>query len=71
MAVVVLECEAEIIMRLGGRWVEAYGLSVTLDDTKAVQPIFDSPYINSEGESLTFDLIVTNQIDLRIITFEN
>ncbi len=47
------------------RWVQTGGTSVILDDSTLVQPIFDSPYIDSEGESLTFQLTVTDETGLQ------
>ncbi len=47
------------------QWLQTGGPSVILDDSTLVQPIFDSPYIDSEGESLTFQLTVTDEHGLQ------
>ncbi len=46
-------------------WTQTGGTSVTLDDPASVQPIFDAPFIESEGESLTFQLTVTDEYGLQ------
>jgi hypothetical protein len=41
-------------------WEQTGGLSVTLSDSSAVQPTFTSPDVGPSGESLTFQLTVTD-----------
>ncbi|MGD9161933.1 MAG: PKD domain-containing protein, partial [Desulfobacteraceae bacterium] len=47
------------------QWTQASGPAVTLDNSSAVQPSFNSPYIESEGESITFQLTVTDEGSLQ------
>ncbi len=49
---------------LSYQWNQLSGTSVILDDSTSVQPMFDSPYITSEGESLTFQLTVADETGL-------
>jgi hypothetical protein len=41
-------------------WEQTGGLSVTLSDSSAAQPTFTAPDVGSGGESLTFQLTVTD-----------
>ena len=41
-------------------WEQTGGLSVTLSDSSAVQPTFTAPDVGSSGESLSFQLTVTD-----------
>ena len=41
-------------------WEQTGGTSVALSDTTAVKPTFTSPNVGSDGESLTFQLTVTD-----------
>ncbi|MFC1533602.1 CARDB domain-containing protein [Thermodesulfobacteriota bacterium] len=45
---------------LSYQWIQIGGSPVTLDDPTVIQPGFDSPYVNPEGETLTFQLTVTD-----------
>ncbi|MBN2419313.1 MAG: hypothetical protein JXL81_08010, partial [Deltaproteobacteria bacterium] len=47
------------------QWIQTGGPSVTLDGSNSAQPTFDSPVIASEGESLTFQLTVTDEHGLQ------
>ena len=46
-------------------WVQTGGTPVELDDHTAVKPSFTTPYVNPEGESLTFELTVTDSDGLQ------
>ena len=42
------------------RWSKVSGPAVTMSGSGTVQPTFDTPYISSDGESLVFQLTVTD-----------
>lgn len=42
------------------QWTQTDGISVTLSDSTATQPTFIAPDVNEDGESLTFQLTVTD-----------
>ena len=42
------------------QWVQTGGTQVTLDNPSTVAPSFSAPYVNPEGETLTFKLTVTD-----------
>ena len=46
-------------------WVQTGGTPVELDDHTAVKPSFITPYVSPEGESLTFELTVTDSQGLK------
>ncbi|MBW1734657.1 MAG: PKD domain-containing protein [Deltaproteobacteria bacterium] len=46
-------------------WTQIAGPIVTLSDAATVQPTFTAPDVGLDGESLTFQLIVTDTSDLR------
>ena len=48
-------------------WTQVAGSPITLDDPTAVQPTFQSPNVGLGGESLTFQLIVTDNGGLKSI----
>ncbi len=45
-------------------WEQQSGMSVTLSDTAAVRPSFTAPDTEAEGETLVFQVTVTNQSNL-------
>ncbi len=47
------------------QWVQISGPAVTLDDSTKVQPVFDAPYIGTQGESLVFQLTVADESGLQ------
>ncbi|MBW2003246.1 MAG: hypothetical protein JRI72_01335, partial [Deltaproteobacteria bacterium] len=46
-------------------WTQTAGIPVTLSDTSAIQPTFTSPDVDEDGESLTFQLTVTDNSGLQ------
>jgi cysteine-rich repeat protein len=45
-------------------WVQLSGTTVTLDDATSSQPTFTTPFVASGGDTLTFQLIVTDTVNL-------
>ena len=45
-------------------WTQTAGTDVNLSNSTSVRPTFTSPYVDSAGESLTFELTVTDSQDL-------
>jgi len=46
------------------QWIQLSGPTVTLSDTSSAQPTFTAPNVSPPGESLTFQLTVTDNFDL-------
>jgi hypothetical protein len=46
-------------------WSQTQGTTVTLSDTTAAKPTFDAPYVGSGGDTLTFQLTVTDPAGLQ------
>ncbi len=46
-------------------WTQVHGIEVELSDPNAAQPIFLAPDVGPDGESLTFQLIVTDNCGLQ------
>ena len=47
------------------QWTQTQGSAVVLSDSHAASPTFDAPYVGSSGETLTFQLTVTDPVGLQ------
>ena len=53
---------------LSYQWTQTQGSNVTLSDSQSVNPTFSAPYVGAGGETLTFQLTVTDPAGLQATT---